>query len=388
MSAKTTKRRQKRLNTDDDLETTDKSPKKNEDSSKESIKDEEIPLKDTETKVDSTEVTNGHKIEENGENGQRHEEKNGVLEESTEKTPEETSKNDADEDTEPLIVVDSDTDSDLRLKIEKTPDKETTEPEKSPVLTGMTTRSHKNSPKPENGMDTKVTNEVRVNITRLEKEIIEEEIPKKDEKEEEQQEDEEVHEIEDEEEEEPKQEERVEIEEKDVTNASVFVNLGNDTTRNVDITTTSTLEDTISNSFIEVNKDVSYGQALRSLSGRRTLRRDSPYVTRFGKSTLEKDTADGSRKSYIPHISSVKRKNLGDLPEDTKRFKTEDSPGIFSYISSPINSFRNKISRSEIPSSTPKLTSYKFAQGSNIIDDMSKIDLEEKAEPKKWCTIM
>lgn len=168
-----------------------------------------------------------------------------------------------------------------------------------------------------------------------------------------------------------------------MTNASIIVNLGNDTTKNVDFTNVSIAEEVVSNSFIELTKDVSYGEALRGISGRRMLRgsRDSPYT--------RKDATDGSRKSYVPHISSVKRKGQHESPEDSKRFKNDESPGLLSYFSSPLASFRNKVSsRQEIPSSTPKLTGFKFSHPTGIMDDVSKIDLEEKVEPKKWCSIM
>lgn len=376
MSTKTSKRRQKRLNTNEqieEMEIVDNSPtpkKTDESNSIEIIVEAEDLLEDTETKADTTEEQNGHPIEENGQNG-NHEENNCVGEETTKEKLEESEKSITNQDSEVLFIEESSNDSDIVLSVDDCEGKEVSDHEKSPVLTGMTTRSHKASPKAdktENGMDTKITNEVRVNITRIGNEKSEEK------------------EIDDSiQQEENKNEDN---DEKDTTNASIFVNLGNDTTRNVDTTTTSVLEDTISHSFVEVNKDISYGQALRTLSGRRTLRRDSPFVSRFGKSHLEKDTTD-ARKSYIPHISSVKRKGPGELSDDAKRFKTEESPGLLSYISSPINSFRNKLSRSEIPSSTPKLMSYnKYGQGNNIIDDMSHIDIEEKNENKKWCSIM
>lgn len=374
MSSKTSKRRQKRLNTnEEEVEISDKSisPKKLEESiTKETIQEVELIIVETEpSKTDATEEQNshkseenGHKIEENGhnieENGQtddHHEEKNGT----TEATPNESHISVINiTDSGSLVIIDSDTEEEIHLCVDDTDN----DHETSPVLTGMTTRSQKHSPKSDQTENsTEMSDAIEEEITEIE----DDESIKTDDN-------------------------TIDPEEKDTTNASIFVNLGNDTTRNIDITITSAVEDTVSNSFAEVNKDVSYGQALRTLSGRKTLRRDSPFVLRHGKSNLEKDMTD-ARKSYIPHISSVKRKNIGDIPEESKRFKSDGStsPGLFSYISSPLNSFRNKISRSEIPSSTPKLMSYnKYAQGNNIIDDMSHIDLDEKVEAKKWCSIM
>ncbi|GLV42007.1 uncharacterized protein CBL_05035 [Carabus blaptoides fortunei] len=310
---------------------------------------------------------------------------------------------DANSDLEPL-VLDSEADTELQFPSETGSDR-SSEIDKSPVLTRCQTRRSqtRNLPTPKtpkaldfNG-EAECKSEIRVNITRLatapevivtpatdsEENTMEtlsfdvrNEIPED-------------------------AADDCEESEEDLADASVFVNYtGNDTTRNLDITTTSAADE--GPSFLDTAKDMSYGETLRGISGRRALRHHpDTYRPRLYKSTVDltsKDLADGIKKftPLTPAPSGgTKRKLLNrDSPEEFKRVKTDgDGSGLLSYIQSP---FKSKLGRTEIPSSTPKLTSYKYTAhpGTTIVDEVSKIELElherpnNSTEPKKWCSIM
>lgn len=176
--------------------------------------------------------------------------------------------------------------------------------------------------------------------------------------------------------------------ESDIDNASTIVNFGNDTTKHFDVTVTSNGDqDPLENSnFLEIAKEQSYGETLRCLSGRKTLRK-------FDYQSNLRDYTDGSSKYNF--TSGVKRK-ADDLCPTEKRARTDGSPGLLSYFTSP---FRFKLNKTEIPSSTPKLMAYKIHHGSTAIDEVSKIggEVEEKVvekmekspiESNKWCSIM
>lgn len=162
MSTKTSKRKQKRVNTnDEEIEISDKSisPEKIDDPFKDDISEHSTSTENE--KNDNTEEQNGHKLEENGNQNGNHE-KNGFNDEKL---------NDS-QNHENIIQLNEIDEQDMHLSIEVTPEKQEEEKprEKSPVLTGMTTRSHK-SPKvdkTENGLDTKLTDDVQVVLTPIE----------------------------------------------------------------------------------------------------------------------------------------------------------------------------------------------------------------------------
>lgn len=353
----------------------------------------------SETKTDSVETSNGE-VENDITNSQSTE--NSEMQKSV--------GNDENSDLEPLVFDSEDTE--LQCQSE-TPSDRSSEIDKSPILNRCQTRRSqtRNVPTPKtpksldfNG-DAECKSEVRVNVTRL---TVAPEVivtpPVEDSEEIESQDNvsdstinakpEETNEV-------------CEDSDEDLANASVFVNYtGNDTTRNFDITTTSTQEDD-SPSFLETTKDLSYGETLRCIGGRKGLRQHyANHAPRFYKSTNDltsKDLTDAVKK-YTPAPSSGQKRKLNannrdSSPDEYKRVKIDGdtgTSGIMSFIQSP---FQTKPGRTEIPSSTPKLTSFKYTphhQGSTVIDEVSKIDLElhherpniTTAESKKWCSIM
>lgn len=142
------------------------------------------------------------------------------------------------------------------------------------------------------------------------------------------------------------------------------------------------------NSFLQEVKNKTFGETLRQLSTRRTIRPISEdYRKRLLQNNLEKN--EYPSRNSIDRISSVgiKRKSCSPDNEDSsKRFKS-DSLGFFARLTSPLASFRNPF-RGDIASSTPKLTGYKDEKC--LIEDhcvISKIS-EVKDGERRWCSIM
>jgi hypothetical protein len=147
-----------------------------------------------------------------------------------------------------------------------------------------------------------------------------------------------------------------------------------------------------SNSFLQGNKNKTFGEALRHLSTRRTIRPISnQYRKRLLQTNLDKNlSATYPSRNSVERISSVgiKRKSCSEGEEEHgKRFKT-DSPGFFSKFTSPLASIRNTF-RSDLPSSTPKLTAYKDDKFL-LEDDAVNSQLCEvnNGGERRWCSIM
>lgn len=176
MNTKTTKRRQKRLNTNDtdDTDLTDKSsekaPTKKLEESSDSlvIVEDEPPSKPAEENGKASEseenacrgFENGESSEKNGEH--KEEVKNGEAEpESIDVTLRH------EEELEPLIVIDSDADKSAESNAES----HATEKEDSPVIVNrITRRQAKMSPAPKSDVngDSKIENDIRINVVRYE----------------------------------------------------------------------------------------------------------------------------------------------------------------------------------------------------------------------------
>lgn len=168
-------------------------------------------------------------------------------------------------------------------------------------------------------------------------------------------------------------------------NISTKAVVGSDTTRNVDLSLYPDEELEFS-PFLSQSRERSVGETLKLLSSRRSIKSTKDYTLQNNKKDYKTLPPPLTRKAF-EKSSGTKRKNA-DTPEYSKRFKSE-SPHLLSYISSPIANFKNRFVKSEIPSSTPKLTGYK---SKNLFDNtnVSKISLNETedAAEKKWCTIM
>lgn len=168
-------------------------------------------------------------------------------------------------------------------------------------------------------------------------------------------------------------------------NVSMKVEVGSDSTRNIE---TTLCEDTVMdpNSFLNLAKEKSFTETLRRMSSRRPIRSTQNYqkAENFIPLPLNRNM---SLRPSVERISGVKRKNRSETPENKKKPKI-DASGFFSYISSPINNIKNKFLKSDVPSSTPKLTGYKdkIFEKANV----SKIDAELDDIPadKKWCVLM
>lgn len=385
MSTKSSKRRSRRTNTNED-----ESDKKMDDSIEQSddnkstiSSDTDRTDKDNSLKDDSIangdEICKEDKVEETAQNGVENE-VIIVIEEATNGTE----GNSTSEETE-TIVLDTD-ESELQFSLE--PSSDQSEQDKSPTLNRCKTRrSHtRHVPTPKTPKAELTTNGDNV----VEDLIMPEVIITPPEDFEVENSDELSLEISIEDDSVIENEEKAT--ESDVDNASTIVNFGNDTTKHFDVTATSNgdqdpdLDPVLENShFLELAKDKSYGETLRCLSGRRTLRK-------FDYQSNLRDYTDSSKYTFT---SGVKRKADALCPIE-KRAKTDTSPGLFSYLTSP---FRFKPNKTEIPSSTPKLMAYKIHHGSTAIDEVSKIggEVEEKIvekmekppiESNKWCSIM
>ncbi|RZC34326.1 hypothetical protein BDFB_006674 [Asbolus verrucosus] len=146
------------------------------------------------------------------------------------------------------------------------------------------------------------------------------------------------------------------------------------------------------NSFLQEAKNKSFGETLRHLSTRRTIRPiNDDYRRRFLQTNFDKTdySATYPTRNSVERISSVgiKRKNCSEGDEEcSKRFKSE-APGFFSKFTSPLTSIRNTF-RSDIPSSTPKLTGYKDEKFMLEDDDISSKMCEVQDGERRWCSIM
>lgn len=165
---------------------------------------------------------------------------------------------------------------------------------------------------------------------------------------------------------------------------STQVNVGGDVTREVDLT----LPD--ENSFLNTAKDLTVVETLRRMSSRRGIRSgSSDYRRTLLKSQAEKyDNLLQQQRASMERITSTKRKTRSKTPENPKRFKTESSPGFFSYISSPLSMLRNRFSSGEsMSASTPKLTGYREQEAMED-PELSKIEDSKAPVDKKRCVIM
>ena len=169
-------------------------------------------------------------------------------------------------------------------------------------------------------------------------------------------------------------------------NVSTKVQVGGDSTR---LSYTESNFET--NSFLQEAKNKSFGETLRRLSTRRTIRPISDdYRKRLLMTNLEKGDFVGAypSRNSVERVSAVgiKRKNSEGEEEFIKRFKS-DSPGFFTRFTSPLASIRNTF-RGDIPSSTPKLTGYKDEKCLLEEDGINSQMHEVKDGERRWCSIM
>lgn len=149
-----------------------------------------------------------------------------------------------------------------------------------------------------------------------------------------------------------------------------------------------------SDPLINPYKEKTLGETLRGLSSRRTIRSTQDYRKFALQSNMEKANLNFEKRTYltrssVERIPGSKRKHDNESPERTKKAKP-NSPGLLSYITSPIGQLKTKFMRSEVPSSTPKLTGYKQQVEPFANVDVSNIETDEapKKEENKWCIIM
>lgn len=168
-------------------------------------------------------------------------------------------------------------------------------------------------------------------------------------------------------------------------NLSTKAVAGNDGTRNFDFTgqDSSGIFDTTSNSTFS---NRSYADTVKSLSGRRGIH--SATRDNYRRYVL-KNTVDGKGDIYADYESvqkitmGMKRKSRSFSPTPSKRVKS-DSPGLFSYLSSPIANFRQTFKKS----STPQLVMVEKCDF-DADGDFDKIKLENgMGDGKKRCNIM
>ncbi|KYB25177.1 hypothetical protein TcasGA2_TC034872 [Tribolium castaneum] len=140
--------------------------------------------------------------------------------------------------------------------------------------------------------------------------------------------------------------------------------------------------------FLQEAKNKSFGETLRRLSTRRTIRPISEdYRKRLLQNNVEKN--EYPSRNSVERISAVgiKRKSCSrEAEECSKRFKG-DSPGFFARLTSPLASIRNPF-RADIPSSTPTLTGYKDEKCLIEDDCVNSKMCEVKDGERRWCSIM
>lgn len=152
--------------------------------------------------------------------------------------------------------------------------------------------------------------------------------------------------------------------------------------------TTFSEEQTDENSFLNMAKEKTFAEVLRRTSSRRPIHSLS-YNTWDNSGNALLNRSRLSLRPSVERIPGLKRKNSNELSDNTKRSRT-DNNGFLSYISSPISNLKNKFTKPDVPSSTPKLTSYKDRIFES--DDVGKIDIDvdlgDPTTEKKWCVIM
>lgn len=168
-------------------------------------------------------------------------------------------------------------------------------------------------------------------------------------------------------------------------NISTKAVVGSDTTRNVELGSYPEEEFELS-PFLIQSRERSVGETLKLLSARRSIRTSRDYTLQYNKRDY-KTLPSFPKRNAFEKLGGTKRKN-NESPDYSKRLKSE-SPHLLSYISSPIATLKNRFAKSEIPSSTPKLTAYK---NKHVFDNtnVSKITLNETEDvaERKWCTMM
>lgn len=150
----------------------------------------------------------------------------------------------------------------------------------------------------------------------------------------------------------------------------------------------------VSDSF----KDLSFGRTLRTLSGRSSIGRmrhvtirqrpmtpnDSLFVNCSGMSTNQEEPLRFA--SEFPNSFSSgtpidrKRKIDTDIEPSTKKIK-KDEGGLLNTSLEYLKIFRK-------PLQVNRGYNFNFNNKIDITEDSSKLDIEETAEPKKWCILM
>lgn len=171
-------------------------------------------------------------------------------------------------------------------------------------------------------------------------------------------------------------------------NLSTKVQIPNDETRNTEITFNEE-HTTDEHSFLNIAKEKSFAEILRRTSSRRPIRSTSTIRWNNYDNVLLNRSRLSLRPS-VERLSGVKRKNSNEMPDNLKRARSDSNNGFLSYISSPISNLRSKFTKSDLTSSTPKLTGYK--EKIFETDDVGKIDIDvdlgDPTTEKKWCIIM
>ncbi|XP_060527980.1 uncharacterized protein LOC132703006 isoform X2 [Cylas formicarius] len=175
----------------------------------------------------------------------------------------------------------------------------------------------------------------------------------------------------------------------DIEEVSFRAAVGSDVTR-TDYMAEHTSIDSEDISYLNATREKSLRETLRGLSSRKTIRplndsyRQKVLKNNHNKSGLNVLLTD---HDLTDRIGGIKRKSRCDTPDGRKRLKMESS-GIVSYLSSPLNNLKNRL-KSDVGSSTPKLTSYKDSS-LDIHDDigLELVPYKSLQEKKSWCTIM
>lgn len=141
-------------------------------------------------------------------------------------------------------------------------------------------------------------------------------------------------------------------------------------------------------SYVSASREKSLSETLRGLSARRSIRPLDDYRRRVLRSNQEKSSLNMGYTSHdsVEQVSTgIKRKGRSITPEDRKKFKI-DSPDTNSLFSNSFANIRNKF-KSDLPSSTPKLLSYRDANNRLRYSDEDNFENGDD-EKKSWCSIM